>query len=241
MKQDQHKYARDHLDEVIKRLRENRVEFDRIKSSLGRFARTLERDLDGAWEKRVPGRRIDSDYMHAVCNAFLNRFTSSIYNSIINTITDDVGSQRPLANLLGKYRAFWPSGQLNSFSTFPMEISETDGMFAVSSVTGDHEFKYSHFGHAFLVRKRVHVVDIRTGGIRTMLFHYEEVPARNPIKGIITNILHADDNARNGEQLFSVHFVAFHEKDPRFHGSVPNEEIARVLHHDLNRIGVVRV
>jgi hypothetical protein len=236
-----HRYTREHLGEVIERLRESPAEFNRIKSSLSaNHARTLVRDIQGGWERRFPGRKIDPDYMHSVCILYLNRFSSEIYNSIINIVGDDSSALVALDNMIGKYKAYWPSGEEGNFDSFQLEIGKSDGTYWVSTVTKDAEHEYNHFGYAFLIRRRVHVVAVRKYGIRTMLFHYEDVPARYPPRGIIMNVLHSEDAARTGEQLYAAHFLAIHQQDPRFHERISNDEIARMLRHDRNRVGVIR-
>ncbi len=241
MASDRDKYTREYLDSVIKRLRDNPAEFERISSSLNpKFRRTLQRDLDGAWEKRVSSRIIDPDYMQSVCNTFLNRFASNVYNSIINIIVDDVESQKQLDAMVGKYTAYWPSGAVGNFVSWPFALKKEDGIYSATSTTGDADYQYNHFGYAFLIRHRVHVVDVRKNGIRSMILHYEQFPARNPVKGIISNVLRSENNAHDGEQLYAAHFIAFHEKDARSK-KVSNDTIADLLFHPNNRTGVIRV
>ena len=239
---DPHKYTREHLAEVISRLRESSPELDRLSATLPtNFKRTLQRDVAGNWEARKQGRKIDPDYMYAVCNTYLNRFTSPIYNSIAAVVASNLESQKTLDAMLGKYTGYWPSGAEGTFATWPMEIQVSDGMYTVSSITGDDQYHYSHRGFAFLVRHRVHVIDARKNGIRAMLFHYEEFPARNPVKGIILNVLRTENNAKDGEKLFASHFVAIHENDERYNDRIPDRDIAALLYHSRNRTGVIRI
>jgi len=179
--------------------------------------------------------------MQAVCNVFLNRFTSNVYNSIIDVILDDTESQKRLDAMVGNYNGYWPGRTEGTFSKWPMRIERNDGIYTVSSTTGDSEYKYDHHGFAFLIRNRVHVVEVRKNGIRSMLFHFEELPARNPVSGIIMNVLRTDDTAPDrSEKLFAVHFLAIHEKNPKYNRAISDQEIASLLSHPLNRTGVIR-
>jgi hypothetical protein len=236
------KYTREHLADIVRRLRQNPAELERVIGSLeARHRRTLRRDLaPGGWEGRASGRSIDALYMRAVCSVFLNRFTSNVYNSVIDIVVGDVDSQSRLDAMLGKYTGYWPAQTANSFTKWPMEITKTDGMYTVTSTTGDKQFKYDHHGFAFLVRNRVHVIEVRPNGIRYMLFHYEQFPARNAVSGIIVNVLRTESTGES-EKLFAVHFLAFHEKHPRHGGEMSDQELASSLTHPRNRIGVIRV
>jgi hypothetical protein len=241
--QESDKYTREHLAEIIDRLRENPTELDRISSSLTtKHLRTLRRDMAvGGWEGRAPGRRVDPSYMQAVCRTFLNRFGSSVYDSIVDIVVGDTNSQSSLDAMIGEYKAYWPSGEAGNFTSWPMEIQLKDNKYSVSSLTGDGEYKYDHFGYAFLIHNRIHVIDVRRNGIRKMLFHFEPFPARNYIKGLIVNVLRSDEGAQEPERLFAVHFLAVHQRHPRFKAELANQEIASALHHPRNRAGVIRV
>src|SRR5208283_1024654 len=154
---------------------------------------------------------------------------------------DDGSSQLALDTMIGKYNGYWPSDKINTFAKFQFEIGKNDdGVYWTFTTTSDAKHEYKHFGYAFLIRKRVHVVAASKSGLRTMIFHYEQVPARHPPRGIIMNILDSNDGARTGEHIYAVHFLAIHQGDRRYQIGISDPEIARILHHDRNRTGVIR-
>ena len=242
MSEDYQKFTREHLGVVIRRLRDNPQELIRVKGALkDNHARTLVRDVKGNGTNRKPDRKIDPVYIEAVCRVAFSRFGSDIYNSIITAAVPDFRSQELLDNMIGNYHGYWPASESGRFTKFALKIGKDDGAYWVETTTRDQEHEFQHFGYAFLIRKRVHVIAVREYGIRTMIIHYEEVPARHPPRGIICNILQSKDNAKPGEILYAEHFLAIHEKDRRYSSGIKDIEIQQSLYSDRNRDGVIRV
>ncbi|QOZ66828.1 MULTISPECIES: hypothetical protein [Bradyrhizobium] len=236
-------YTRERLHTAIERMRKSTEELNRVLAILNENnARTLKDDLEN-FENRIAGRRLNQAYVQAVCNAFYVTTKSKLHSALLEAVVAEPTSQKLLDNMIGKYEAYWPASN-DKFDKFPMEISYADDTYTVSDRTiGKSKIQFGHSGFAFLIRKRVHVVEPVESGLRSMIFHYEEMPAKNPVKGIITNILDAgSEDLRAGEQIFSAHFIAFHENDTTHFGQrIQPKRLNELLHHARNRTGVISV
>lgn len=171
-------YTRERLHTAIERMRKSTEELNRVLAILNENnARTLKDDLEN-FENRIAGRRLNQAYVQAVCNAFYVTTKSKLHSALLEAVVAEPTSQKLLDNMIGKYEAYWPASN-DKFDKFPMEISYADDTYTVSDRTiGKSKIQFGHSGFAFLIRKRVHVVEPVESGLRSMIFHYEEMPAK---------------------------------------------------------------
>lgn len=224
--------------ELIVRLRNEPQEAARFLHGLPlKYRRTLKRDID-RFETRK--NTINLEYLNAVVNHFHGGYKSILYTSILQRITLNDESQHAIEAMVGGYKAYRLAKGGTGESVSNITIEKTDGLYRFTdhSIQFGMDFQYS--GYVFLIRRRLHLLEVLPNGIRNIILNFVEEPERSVIQGILLSVRYKPELIPGQkEDIFAARTVFIHRDHPWYHRSYNRTDIQNLIRNEDDENGLI--